>query len=70
MEIDRYARHVGGLQLTALFVIQPGIGHKSIDTDRAIPRFILHKDTWVCVDRNPRQLNRQDYPSAKMEKEK
>jgi hypothetical protein len=53
--------------LAALVVIQPSNRHRTIDADRAIPRFILHKDTWVCVDRNPRQLNRQDCFSAKME---
>jgi hypothetical protein len=48
------------LGLLALALIQPGAKQAVIDEDRALPRFILHKDAWVCVDRNPRQLNRQD----------
>lgn len=36
--------------------------HKSamVDEDRSIPRFVLHHDRWVCLDRNPRQLHRED----------
>ncbi|MGV1014122.1 MAG: hypothetical protein ACOYB4_04045 [Methyloceanibacter sp.] len=45
--------------LFALAMIQPS-AHRAVDEDRAIPRYILHKDKWVCVDRNPRQLNRRD----------
>lgn len=47
--------------LLALVLLQPSAHHhKPVDENRAIPRFILHKDHWICVDRNPRQLNRQD----------
>jgi hypothetical protein len=46
--------------LFALAIIQPGVKHRPIDEDRAIPRFVFYKDGWVCVDRNPRQLNRLD----------
>jgi hypothetical protein len=46
--------------LLAFAIIQPGMQHRAIEEDRAIPRFILYKDGWVCVDRNPRQLNRMD----------
>lgn len=52
--------------LFALALIQPGVHHQVIDEDRAIPRYILHKDKWVCVDRNPRQLNRRDCLPKKM----
>jgi hypothetical protein len=54
--------------LFALVLIQPSVHHhQPVDEDRAIPRFILHKDHWVCVDRNPRQLNRRDcLPSKKL----
>jgi hypothetical protein len=52
--------------LFALVVIQPGVHRQAIDEDRAIPRYILHKDKWVCVDRNPRQLNRLDCLPRKM----
>jgi hypothetical protein len=47
------------LGLFSLVLMHP-TRHPAIDADRAIPRFVLHKDTWVCLDRNPRQLNRQD----------
>lgn len=41
--------------------------HRAVDTDRAIPRFILQHDQWVCVDRNPRQLSRRDcWPRLEM----
>jgi hypothetical protein len=52
--------------LSALIVIQHGMGPERIDAERAIPRFILQKNAWVCVDRNPIQLNRRDCPSAKI----
>lgn len=46
--------------LFALVAIQPGIKHHVISKDRAIPFFVLLDDQWVCVDRNPRQVGRQD----------
>ncbi len=56
--------------LFALVLIQPSAYrqdfHEPVDEDRAIPRYILHKDQWVCVDRNPRQLNRRDCLPRKM----
>jgi hypothetical protein len=48
--------------LFALVMTQLGVRHAPIDEDRAIPRYILLKNAWVCVDRNPRQLKRQDCP--------
>jgi hypothetical protein len=54
--------------LFALVLVQP-IAHPTIDADRAVPRFILQNGEWVCVDRNPRQLKRQDcLPRAKQPK--
>jgi hypothetical protein len=41
-------------------VIEPQVHRHAVDEDRAIPRYILHKDKWVWVDRNPRQLNQRD----------
>lgn len=56
--------------LFALVLIQTSAHHRNfhepVDEDRAIPRYILHKDHWVCVDRNPRQLNRRDCLPRKM----
>jgi len=46
--------------LLALIMTQLGVRHAPIDEDRAIPRYVLLKDAWVCVDRNPRQVKRQD----------
>lgn len=54
------------LGLSTLIVIQHGMESRRIEADRAIPRFVLQEDEWVCVDRNPRQLNRRDCPSAKI----
>jgi hypothetical protein len=34
--------------------------YEPVEPDRAIPRFILHKGAWVCVDRNPREISRLD----------
>jgi hypothetical protein len=45
--------------LFALVLLHP-IRETTIDPDRAVPRFILHHGEWICVDKNPRQLNRQD----------
>jgi hypothetical protein len=46
--------------LFALVAIQTGTKHDLSVQNRGIPRFILHKDTWVCVDRSPRQVARKD----------
>jgi hypothetical protein len=46
--------------LFALVAIQPGIKHCAIDKDRAIPFFVLLDGQRVCLDRNPRQVGRQD----------
>jgi len=51
---------LGCLGLFALMAVLPGIRHQAIDVDRAIPRFILHKGEWICVDHNPRQIDRKD----------
>lgn len=48
------------LGMYALVMFNSGIKHQVIDGDLAIPRYVLGKDGWVCLDRNPRQLNRQD----------
>jgi hypothetical protein len=41
------------------FAETEGLGLMVIAEDRALPRFIFHKDAWVCVD-HPRQLKRED----------
>jgi len=46
--------------LLALIVAQAGVERGIGDQRREIPRFILLGDGWVCVDRNPRQVHRQD----------
>jgi hypothetical protein len=48
------------LGLFSLVLIHPSARHSVVDADRAIPRFVCIKDTWVCLDRYPRQLNRKD----------
>jgi len=47
------------LGLLALVVVHPAI-EPSVEPERAVPRFILQKGDWICVDRNPRQIKRQD----------
>ena len=57
------------LGLIALVAIPAGTKHNLSVQDRGIPRFILHKGTWVCVDRSPRQLGRKDcWPRQSSEK--
>jgi len=46
--------------LLALTVMRIGGGQEISGQDREIPRFVLLGDSWVCVDRNPAQVNRQD----------
>jgi hypothetical protein len=46
--------------LFALVAIQPGIKHRTISENRDIPFFVLLDNQWVCVDRNPLQVDRQD----------
>ena len=43
-------------------LIQPAVHQKVSDlkSERAIPRFVLYGDTWVCLDRDPRQVRRND----------
>jgi hypothetical protein len=48
------------LGLVFLMFNQSGPKLSVVDEDQAIPRFVLHQDAWVCLDRNPRQLNRED----------
>ena len=50
------------LSLGLVILVLDQSAHKSsiVDEDRAIPRFVLHHDKWVCLDRNPRQLHRED----------
>ena len=45
--------------LLALALIQSA-SHHSVEAERAIPVFMLHNGEWICVDRNPQQLRRQD----------
>lgn len=45
--------------LVALVISHLANKDAAVDSDRAIPRFILLKGMWVCVDRNPRELNRR-----------
>jgi hypothetical protein len=47
------------IALAALALLQP-VKHQAAEAEGAIPRFILHHDEWICVDRNPRQVDRQD----------
>jgi len=58
------------LGLFSLVMIHPSPRHPAIEADRAIPRFVLHNDTWVCLDRNPRQLNRHDCKPRKLGSDK
>jgi hypothetical protein len=46
--------------LFGLVIIPAHSQHHAIEKDRAIPRFIKLENQWVCVDRNPRQVNRRD----------
>jgi hypothetical protein len=46
--------------LFTLVAVQPGIKHLAVNENRDIPFFILLDNQWVCVDRNPRQVKRQD----------
>jgi hypothetical protein len=46
--------------LTYAALIQPAVHQKVIEPERAIPRFILYGDIWVCLDRDPRQVRRND----------
>jgi len=48
------------LGLFALVAFMPASRHHTIDDGGAIPRFILNKGQWICIDRNPRQVNRSD----------
>lgn len=48
------------LGLFALVAIQPGMKHRAVTENRDIPFFVLLGNKWVCVDRNPRQVDRQD----------
>jgi hypothetical protein len=52
------------IALVALALVQP-VKHRAGEVDGAIPRFILHHDEWICVDRNPRQVGRQDCRAPK-----
>ena len=54
------AATVAVLGVCALAIFKVEIKHQVLDGDLAIPRYILGKDGWVCVDRNPRQVNRLD----------
>jgi hypothetical protein len=47
------------IALVPLALLQP-VKHQAVESEGAIPRFILHHDEWICVDRNPRQVDRQD----------
>jgi hypothetical protein len=48
------------LGLVLAVLDQPAHEAPIVDEDSAIPRFVLHQDKWVCLDRNPRQLGRED----------
>jgi hypothetical protein len=47
------------IALVALALVQP-VRYRAVESAGAIPRFVLHHDEWICVDRNPRQVDRQD----------
>jgi len=46
--------------LLALAVMRIGAGYEIGDPNREIPMFFLLEQSWVCVDRNPTQINRED----------
>ena len=46
--------------LFALVVVQPAYRLAPYDGATSIPRYVLGKNGWICLDRNPRQLYRQD----------
>lgn len=48
------------LGLFALVMVQPGYRPTPTDGATSIPRYVLGKEGWICLDRNPRQVNRQD----------
>jgi hypothetical protein len=55
----------------AIFALALGhaAAHLSTDPSIDVPRFILQKGHWICVDRNPQQLKRQDcWPHASTRK--
>jgi hypothetical protein len=48
------------LWLASLVIVQSGLKSPVVDEDRAIPRFVLQNKAWVCLDRDPRQVHRED----------
>ena len=46
--------------LLAVLVTPIGHGQEISDQKTEIPRYIKLDQGWVCVDRNPTQVNRQD----------
>jgi len=52
------------MRFSQLAIIALALGnsaaHLSTDPSMDVPRFILQKGQWICVDRNPQQLKRQD----------
>jgi hypothetical protein len=48
------------LGLFALVAFMPASRRQAIDVGGSIPRFFLDKGQWICIDRNPRQVDRRD----------